>query len=163
MWKIFYGETALPCWVTFQGLCSSRWEGEHCSLPGNICTLALPIAAAAPSSEEPRRRTRVLFCTCTCWGAPAVEAGWYLALHVRASFPSLSLPRLWAQLDLGHSWIWGTAAPLPELPWCSSPSGWCPAAEGCYQHRNHCWGWGDVRDPVTFAGNWKHVRNRSSI
>lgn len=45
------------------------------------------------------------------WGALAVAAGWHVAMEVGAPFPSLLLPRLWAQPDLGPT------TPLCALPW----------------------------------------------
>lgn len=82
---------ALPCWVTFR---DSVAAGERVSTVLCQGTFALwLIAAAAPGSEEPRGRTGVIFCTCTCWGALVVAAGWHLALGVEALFPSPLLPR----------------------------------------------------------------------
>lgn len=39
------------------------------------------------------------------WGALAVAAGCHVAMEVGALFPSLLLPRLWAQPDLGPPFV----------------------------------------------------------
>lgn len=136
----------------FQGLCSSRWEGEHCSLPGNLCTVALPITAQESQEEglegfSPPAHAGVPL----CWQQVGI-------LDVRALFPSPV-----AAEALSTAGFWGSCsspgAALVLLPLWKVMSGRCSAAEAQ-------WAQGSVsgaRDPETFTGNWKPVRNSSSI
>lgn len=177
---MFCGEMALCFLGNFQGLCSSRWESEHCSLPGNLCTLALPMAAAAPAQESQEEGLQWFsppaHAGCPCGGSRlAFGLGWGGMLRMRGDAEDVEgcwgceeMLRVW-----GDAEALSTAGPWPgahllELPCERHLPVWEVWGEGCCaagpdQHRDQWGGPGGVRDPAALAGNWRQGRNRSSI
>lgn len=102
-----------------------------------LCSLVLPIAAAALDWEKPNEgKAWVILFISRCWGALLVAAGWPVVTNFGAPFPSLLLPQL-----CSTAWSWDNGSSL-----CTSPGERGLAAKWCYQCRDQWRGWWDVSD-----------------
>lgn len=97
----------------FQGLCSSRWEGEHCSLPGNLCTLAH--CSCSPRLRRAKRKDWSDFLHLHMLGCPCGGSRLAFGLGCRGS---LSIPVAAEVLSTAGFWAscWSPGAALVHLP-----------------------------------------------